>query len=63
MLVDTGPDDTYPTLKKRPQQLPAGPDGQRTIDVLVVIHVDHDHIGGAALMLDDRSLNLAIGDI
>lgn len=63
MLVDTGPDDTYPALQKRLGNLPVGPNGQRTIDVFVVTHIDHDHIGGAALLLDDRSLNLSIGDV
>lgn len=63
MLVDTGPDDTYPVLRQRLERLPVGSGGQRKIDVFVVTHIDHDHIGGAALLLDDRSLNLAFGDI
>jgi hypothetical protein len=63
MLVDTGPDDTYPALKARLAALPVDAKGQRRIDIFVVTHIDHDHIGGARLLLNDKSLDLNIGDV
>ena len=63
MLVDTGPDETYPTLKARLAKLPADVRGQRFIDLFVVTHIDHDHIGSVAQLLDDHSLGLSFGDI
>ena len=63
MLVDTGPDETFPALKARLGALPVDAKGKRHIDVFVVTHIDHDHIGGAGLLLSDRSLGLSFGDI
>jgi len=63
MLVDTGPDETYPALKARLAKLPADAHGKRLIDLFVVTHIDHDHIGSVAQLLDDRSLGLSFGDI
>lgn len=63
MLVDTGPDETYPALKARLAELPVDAKGQRRLDIFVVTHIDHDHIGGAGLLLNDKSLALSIGDI
>ena len=50
MLVDTGPDETFPALKARLAALPVDAKGQRHIDVFFVTHIDHDHIGGAGLL-------------
>jgi beta-lactamase superfamily II metal-dependent hydrolase len=63
MLVDTGPDETYPALKSRLAKLPADQHGKRHIDLFIVTHIDHDHIGGAAQLLNDRSLGLTFGDV
>jgi hypothetical protein len=63
MLVDTGPDETYQALRARLAALPVGAKGQRRIDVFVVTHIDHDHIGGAGLLLNDKALALSFGDI
>lgn len=63
MLIDTGPDETYPTLKKRISELPVAVDGRRHIDLLVVTHIDHDHIGGAKRLLEDKQLSLTFGDV
>ena len=63
MLIDTGPDETYPSLKKRLGELPLAADGRRHIDLFVVTHIDHDHIGGAKLLLEDKALALSFGDI
>ncbi len=63
MLVDTGPDDTYPLLRSRLAAIPPNADGRRHIDLFVVTHIDHDHIGGAARLLADRTLKLEFGDV
>jgi hypothetical protein len=63
MLIDTGPDETFPSLKARLAKLPADEQGKRHIDLFIVTHIDHDHIGGAALLLNDRTLGLSFGDI
>ena len=36
MLIDTGPDETYPVLKKRLSQIPRAKDGRRHIDRLAI---------------------------
>lgn len=63
LLVDTGPDETYPALKARLAQIPPNSRGQRHVDLFIVSHIDHDHIGGASLLLADRDLNVTFGDI
>ncbi len=63
LLVDTGPDESYPMLRARLAQLPADSEGKRHIDLFVVTHIDHDHIGGVAHLLNDSSLGLTFGDI
>lgn len=63
LLVDTGPDEAYPALRQRLLKLPTGADGRRHIDLFVVSHIDHDHIGGAAQLLNDTELKLSFGDI
>lgn len=63
LLVDTGPDETYPALRARLLQIPKDAGGRRHIDLFVVTHIDHDHIGGASLLLKDRELGLSFGDI
>ena len=63
VLVDTGPDETYPALKARLAKLPADGTGKRHIDLFVVTHIDHDHIGGVAQLLNDSSLGLTFGDV
>ncbi len=63
LLMDTGPDETWPALRRRLLQLPKRADGRRWIDLLVISHIDHDHIGSVAKMLDDAELGLAFGDV
>lgn len=63
MLVDTGPDETYPALRRRLLAIPPAEDGRRHIDLFVVTHIDHDHIGGAHLLLADADLRLSFGDV
>jgi len=63
MLVDTGTDELYPVLGRRLGKLPMAADGRRHIDLFVVTHIDHDHIGGAGLLLADKALGVAYGDV
>jgi beta-lactamase superfamily II metal-dependent hydrolase len=63
MLVDTGPDEVYPALRRRLLAIPPAPDGRRRIDLFVVTHIDHDHIGGVQLLLQDTDLRLSFGDV
>jgi len=63
LLVDTGPDECYPSLRQRMLDLPVEDNGRRYIDLFVVSHIDHDHIGGAAMLLNDVDLKLDFGDI
>ena len=46
MLVDTGPAETYPRLRERLVQLPVDSRGKRHIDLAIISHIDHDHVGG-----------------
>ena len=63
LLVDTGPDECWPMLRARLSKLPTDDDGKRHIDLAVISHIDHDHIGGAGLLFSDRSLGLTFGDV
>jgi beta-lactamase superfamily II metal-dependent hydrolase len=63
MLIDTGPDETYPALRSRMLEIPVDQAGRRRIDLFVVTHIDHDHIGAASLLLNDPDLNLSFNDI
>lgn len=63
LLVDTGPDECWPTLKARLAQIPPDKTGKRRIDLAIISHIDHDHIGGAGALFSDRELRLTFGDI
>jgi beta-lactamase superfamily II metal-dependent hydrolase len=63
LLVDTGPDETYAALQRHLRSLTPNAKGKRVVDTFVVSHIDHDHIGGAALLLNDATLELDFGDI
>jgi len=63
LLVDTGPDECWPTLKARLALLPLDAVGRRHIDLAVISHIDHDHIGGAASLFSDHTLGLTFGDV
>lgn len=63
LLVDTGPDRTsLRALRRRLEQVPVS-DGRRRIDLLIVTHIDHDHIGNVDALLNDSTLGLEFGDI
>lgn len=62
LLMDTGPDETWPTLRDRLAQLPLV-DGHRHIDLAVITHIDHDHIGASGTLFGDDTLSLTYGDV
>lgn len=50
MLIDAGPAHTYPHLLERIDRLPAD---ERRFELLVVTHIDADHIDGVVRLLRD----------
>lgn len=63
LLIDTGPDECWPLLRTRLAKMAPDSHGQRHIDLAVISHIDHDHIGGASLLFSDQSLGLTFGDV
>jgi glyoxylase-like metal-dependent hydrolase (beta-lactamase superfamily II) len=64
VLIDTGPHAaTYQRLRDRLLQSPPNSDGRRHLDLFIVTHIDHDHIGNAERVLRDVDLALEFGDI
>jgi glyoxylase-like metal-dependent hydrolase (beta-lactamase superfamily II) len=63
LVVDTGTDECWPSFKARLALLPANSAGRRHIDLAVISHIDHDHIGATGLLLSDTSLGLKFGDV
>lgn len=57
LLIDAGTAATKPSLLERLQRL-----APRRIEILVVTHIDADHIGGMIPLLQDRAFDLDIGD-
>lgn len=59
MLVDAGPLGTYRTVHKRLKAL-----GPSRFELLVVTHIDGDHVEGVVRLLQDRqALGLTFGDV
>jgi hypothetical protein len=50
ILIDGGPAHTYPALRERILHLPAD---ERRFDLLVITHIDADHIEGIVRLLQD----------
>lgn len=63
LLMDFGPDETWPLVRARLAAIPGNPSGKRQIDLAIVSHIDHDHIGAARLLFGDTELGLTFGDI
>lgn len=62
MVVDTGPGrSTLRRLRERLQELPLREDGRRHVDLLVLTHIDNDHIANAAALLSDAEYSF--GDV
>ncbi len=60
VLIDAGVRKTSAAVKARIEQLPQR---QRHFDLLIVTHVDSDHIGGIPKLLADPSLGLELDDV
>lgn len=63
VLVDGGRRFTYKHLRKRIQEIPLNDDGKRFFELLIVTHIDADHIEGIICLLQDDELNCKFGDI
>ncbi|MBC7939875.1 MAG: hypothetical protein H7Z19_08955 [Chitinophagaceae bacterium] len=63
LLVDAGPRASWPVVRERLARLPLSAAGRREIDLAIVSHVDHDHIGAFTDLLADTALDLHFGDI
>ncbi|MBK6531847.1 MAG: MBL fold metallo-hydrolase [Deltaproteobacteria bacterium] len=60
ILIDGGTPATFRALRPR---IAALPPAQRRFELLVVSHIDADHIGGVIELLEDTSLGVTFGDI
>lgn len=60
VLIDGGTTSTAKRLKKLIDQLPAD---QRYFDLMVITHIDADHIAGILKLIEDNKLDLAFSDI
>jgi beta-lactamase superfamily II metal-dependent hydrolase len=61
ILIDAGTAESYPAVRKA---LEAIPKAQRVFELLVVTHIDIDHIGGVLPLLDDaKALGLKFKEI
>ena len=60
VLVDGGLVGTYPEIRRRMQALPQD---QRQFDLLIVTHVDSDHIRGVLKLLTEGEVDVAFDDI
>lgn len=60
ILIDGGPWYSYDSLRERLLRIP---ESQRELDLLVVTHIDADHIDGIVRLLQDDSLGVTFKDI
>lgn len=60
VLVDTGWAKTYPDLRRRILALPKS---ERVFELLVITHIDADHIQGAVPLLQDDVLGCTFKDV
>jgi beta-lactamase superfamily II metal-dependent hydrolase len=63
MLIDGGPPGTGPTLRRRVEQALQAAGGRLHIDLLVVSHIDSDHIGGILSLLQALPAGVTFGDV
>ncbi|MFK7886714.1 MAG: hypothetical protein AB8G16_07580 [Gammaproteobacteria bacterium] len=63
VLIDGGRRSTYPSLRERILALPLNADGKRFFELLIVTHIDADHIEGIIGLLQDDELECEFGDI
>ena len=60
VLIDCGTPPTYEVIRRRIERLAPN---DRSFDLLIVTHIDTDHIGGALKLLADRSLGVRFEDV
>ncbi len=60
MLIDGGPTTAYEDVRRRIEQLDVA---ERQLDLMVVTHIDLDHIGGAIELLQDEALGMRYEDV
>jgi len=60
MLIDGGPLPTYDALRTRIEKVPKD---QRRFELLVLTHVDADHIESTVKLLNVQELDFEVGDI
>jgi beta-lactamase superfamily II metal-dependent hydrolase len=60
LLIDGGTPATFKHLKQRIEALPRQ---QRHFELLIVTHIDDDHIGGVLPLLREKGLGVTFGDI
>lgn len=60
LLIDGGTTGTHSRLKKRMEQVPRE---QHGFELLVVTHIDGDHIAGVLKLLEDETLSVSFDDI
>lgn len=63
VLIDGGRRSTYHLLREKIEQIPLNEQGQRFLELLMITHIDADHIEGIICLLQDEELNCAFGDI
>lgn len=63
VLIDGGRRNTYAELRKRIEEIPLNADGVRFFELLIVTHVDADHIEGIICLLQDDELKCRFGDV
>ncbi len=60
LLIDGGMPSDWPALRSRIEALPAG---DRRFDLVVVTHIDADHIGGMLPLFSNKELGVSFGDV
>ncbi len=60
VLIDGGPEGTFERIRARIEVLPPA---ERRFDLVVVSHVDRDHIAGILPLLQARGLGVTVDDI
>ncbi|NNE11155.1 MAG: hypothetical protein HKN41_02800 [Ilumatobacter sp.] len=65
ILIDGGPVNAgvYEGVRERLLAVPVGADGRRHFDLLVITHVDADHVEGVIRLLQDDELRCTFDDI
>lgn len=59
-LIDAGTPGTWSAVRARIEQLPRE---ERRFELLVVSHIDTDHIGGVLPLLEDTELGIEVDDV